>query len=321
MIVDTAPATSTRERLISDARNGLWASPPTLPARWFYDETGSQLFDQITRLPEYYPGRAETEILAATSAEIARRVDATTLIELGSGTSTKTRLLLSALTAPGRAIHFVPVDVSAETLATAAHAITRDFPSVSVAPIVADFADPLDDLPGEPGRRLLIFLGSTIGNFDVHERSAFLDRVRHALSTGDHFLLGADLVKDPARLVAAYDDAAGVTAEFNRNVIDVLRRELDADDLLPGQFEHVARWNAREARIEMRLRARQPIRAYFGALDKVWTLDAGEELLTEISVKFRIPDLRAELGQHGFLPSHSWTDSSGDFSLTLSVAE
>jgi L-histidine Nalpha-methyltransferase len=315
-----AVATTALDRLISDARAGLWGDPPSLPARWFYDETGSRLFDEITRLPEYYPARAETEILVEHSAAIARLTGAATLVELGAGTSTKTRLLLTALTGGHRPIHFVPIDVSAATLEAAARIIGGRYPTVQVMPVVADFAESLDDLPGQPGRRLVIFLGSTIGNLEVAERQAFLDRLRAALAPGDHFLLGADLVKDARRLVAAYDDASGVTAAFNRNLIAVLRRDLKGVGLRPEDFDHVAVWNATQSRIEMRLRARRPIHARFAVLDKDWTLERGEEMLTEISTKFHPSDLRAELLRHGLATVQAWTDAGADYLLSLTRA-
>lgn len=312
--------TVAESRIAADVRAGLWQTPPSLPARWFYDERGSRLFDEITRLPEYYPTRRETEILRARNTDIVRIAGATTLLELGSGTSTKTRLLLEAFTAGGRGIQFVPIDVSVTVLAESAETIARDFPTVAVRPVVADFNEPFDALPGEPGQRLVVFLGGTIGNFDDLERQAFLGRVRSGLAPGDHFLLGADLVKSPSRLVAAYDDSAGVTAEFNRNLIEVLRTELDAEGLYVDDFQHVARWNPVKHRIEMWLRARRDVAVHFRALNRAWKLAAGMEMLTEISVKFRLPELQSELRGHGLEPVRTWTDHNGDFSLTLARA-
>jgi L-histidine N-alpha-methyltransferase len=307
-------------RLAADVRAGLWQTPPSLPARWFYDERGSRLFDEITRLPEYYPTRRETEILRAHSTEIVQATGARTLLELGSGTSTKTRLLLTAFTAGGHRIQFVPLDVSEAVLAESAEVIARDFPTVAVHPVVADFNEPFDTLPGCPGQRLVIFLGGTIGNFDDVERHGFLTRIRAGLAHGDHLLLGADLVKSPSRLVAAYDDSAGVTAEFNRNLIEVLRTELKAEGLYVDDFQHVARWNPIKHRIEMWLRARRDVTAHFRALSRDWKLAAGAEVLTEISVKFHIPELHKELRDHALEPTQFWTDQFGDFSLTLARA-
>jgi L-histidine N-alpha-methyltransferase len=302
-----------------DVREGLWQDPPSLPARWFYDERGSRLFDEITRLPEYYPTRRETEILEGHSADIVRLTNATAMLELGSGMSTKTRLLLSAFTAGDRTLHFVPLDVSAEVLTEAAQAIADDYPSVTVEPVVADFTEPFADLPGTPGERLIVFLGGTIGNFDEDEREGFLKRIADALAPGDHFLLGADLVKPPSRLIAAYDDSSGVTAEFNRNLIEVLRVELDAEGLYVDDFQHIARWNPQLHRVEMWLRARRDVSVHFNTLDRDWKLPAGAEMLTEISVKFRLPELQDELRSHGLDPVESWTDREDDYSLTLAV--
>jgi L-histidine Nalpha-methyltransferase len=310
---------SSRRQLEADVLAGLQQDPPTLPARWFYDERGSVLFDDITRLPEYYPTRRETEILTARAAEIEARTRATTLIELGSGTSTKTRLLLDALAGEGQ-LTFVPIDVSAEILTDAARSIAGEYPSVTVHAIVGDFDSPFGELPGLPGHRLVAFLGGTVGNFDDVGRGALFSRIRDALDSGDHFLIGADLKKDPQRLVAAYDDSAGVTAEFNRNLIEVLRRELEADGLTPEDFEHVARWNATQGRIEMWLRATRDIHARFPTLDLNWDLQAGKEMLTEISVKFDLPVLHHELAAAGFDVVRAWTDDDGDFSLTLAKA-
>lgn len=318
--MSTVSMSTVRSRIAEDVEAGLWQSPPSLPARWFYDARGSRLFDEITRLPEYYPTRRETEILDRHSADVARLSGADTIIELGSGTSTKTRLLLRAFTSGGRAVRFVPLDVSAEVLEEAAEQIAEQFPTVTVTPEVADFTEPLGQLPGTAGRRLVVFLGGTIGNFDDAERGRFLDRMRAALAPGDHFLLGADLVKSPSRLIAAYDDSSGVTAEFNRNLIEVLRSELDADGLYVDDFQHVARWNPVRHRVEMWLRARRDVHAHFGVLDRDWHLAAGGEMLTEISVKFRLPELGDELGRHGLEPVQSWTDEHGDYSLTLTVA-
>jgi L-histidine Nalpha-methyltransferase len=319
---DVRTASSARQQqLADDVRHGLASSPPTLPPRWFYDERGSHLFDEITRLPEYYPTRRETEILTDRAGTIAALSEATSLLELGSGMSTKTRLLLDALVDGDRKLLFVPVDISSEVMLDAARAISRDYPTVVVEALVADFAEPLPPLPGEPGSRLIAFLGGTIGNFDDQQRTEFLRRLRVAMDPGDHFLLGADLVKDPQRLVAAYDDTRGVTAAFNRNVIEVLRRELDAVGLEPTAFDHVARWNAAQSRIEMWLRANRDVHAVLRAMDLSWDFPAGAELLTEISVKFEPERLHEELRQVGLRVVRSWTDGAGDFTLTLSRAD
>ena len=301
-------------RLGQDVREGLALSPVTIPPKWFYDEKGSQLFDAITELPEYYPTRTEQAILQAHVQDLPL---AGTLVELGAGYSRKTRLLLERLTAGGRALRFVPLDVAEAPLRDAAEQITADFPTVEVHGVVADFDDELGPLPGEPGDRLVAFLGSTIGNLTPEPRRAFLERLHRAMDPGDRFLLGADLVKDVDRLVRAYDDSAGVTAAFNKNVLEVLARELDAD-LDPDDFDHVARFDVEQSRIEMRLRARRDLVVPLRALDLEWRLAQGEEVLTETSAKFRVPELQAELSAAGFAVEQVWTDPAEDFALLLS---
>jgi L-histidine N-alpha-methyltransferase len=319
-VVERPSALTKHERLERDVRAGLTARPPWLPARWFYDEKGSLLFDDITALPEYYPTRRETEILRAHSDDVASLTKSTAVVELGAGLSTKTRLLLDAFTAGDRELLFVPLDVSVEALTHAARSIASAYPTVRVEALVADFEDPLAPLPGADGERLIVFLGGTIGNLNTDARAAFLDRLRAAMADGDHFLLGADLVKQPERLVAAYDDSAGVTAAFNRNIVEVLRYELSAEGLSADDFEHVALWNAESSQIEMWLRAVRDIHAYFPTLSLPWALPGGEALLTEISVKFDLPALHQELAARGLRPVTSWTDQAGDFSVTIAQA-
>ena len=315
-IVTRTTPLAPRDRLAADVRSGLAADPPSIPPKWFYDEKGSLLFDEITRLPEYYPTRTEEQILTDHVDEIASLSAVETLVELGAGYSRKTKLLLDALTAQGQQLLFVPLDVAEQPLRDTAERVVAAHPTVTVQALVGDFEDELRPLPGTPGRRLVAFLGSTIGNLLPPERTAFLARLHRAMWPGDLFLLGADLVKDTDRLVAAYDDAAGVTAAFNKNVVDVLARELDAD-LDPDDLDHRAVWNAAEERIEMRLRARRDLVVTFGALDLTWRLPAGGELLTETSHKFHVAGLAAELGRAGLDVVHTWTDGDGDFSLTL----
>ena len=299
-----------------DARAGLTATPKDLPPKWFYDERGCELFEAITRLPEYYPTRAERSSLDARAGEIARATGADTLVELGSGTSEKTRVLLGALAQAGSLRRFVPFDVSEPTLRTAATAIEREFPGVDVHAVVGDFERHLSLLPTS-GRRVVAFLGGTIGNLAPDGRARFLREVATGLSPGDAFLLGTDLVKDPARLVAAYDDAAGVTAAFNRNVLAVLNRELDAD-FVPEHFEHVARWAPQDEWIEMRLRSPEAQTARVAGLGLDVAFAAGEEMRTEISAKFRRERVEAELAAAGLGLTHWWTDPPGDFALSLS---
>jgi L-histidine N-alpha-methyltransferase len=302
--------------LAADVRNGLSATPKELPPKWFYDERGSELFDEITRLPEYYPTRAERAILEARATTIARVTGADTLVELGSGTSEKTRLLLGALAEAGTLKQFVPFDVSETTLRDASTAIAADF-DIAVHAVVGDFERHLHTIP-RGGRRLVAFLGGTIGNLAPATRAEFLAAVANGLEPGDSFLLGTDLVKDVDRLVTAYDDAAGVTAEFNRNVLRVVNRSLDADFAVE-RFAHVARWNAEEEWIEMWLRSETPQQVTIRGLDLTVDFAAGEEMRTEISAKFRRERIESELAAAGLTLARWWTDTPGDFALSLST--
>jgi L-histidine N-alpha-methyltransferase len=308
------------EALRADARTGLTAEPKSLPPKWFYDAQGSALFDKITELPEYYPTRAEREILRANAAEIAAQTGARTLIELGSGSSDKTRLLLDALRDAGTLRCYVPVDVSEPALAAAGKALSAEYPGLDVRAVVSDFEERLGFPPdGEaPAPRLVAFLGSTIGNLEPGQRAAFLARVRDRMQPGDFFLLGTDLVKDPATLVAAYDDEAGVTAEFNKNVLAVLNAELGADFDLDA-FEHVAVWNADAEWIEMRLRSGQAQTVRLPGIGLTVEFADGEEMRTEVSAKFRRKGVTAELAAAGFAMRSWWTDSADQFGLSLSV--
>ena len=298
-------------RLANDLLTGLAMDPVTIPPKWFYDDKGSQLFDAITELEEYYPTRTEQAILEAHAAELPL---VGTLIELGSGYSRKTRVLLEALTAEGRPLLFVPLDVAEEPVRDASVHIAEDFANVVVEGVVADFDDDLSPLPGMDGDRMVAFLGSTIGNLRQGPRRVFLDRLRSAMAEGDYLLLGADLVKDVARLIRAYDDESGVTAAFNKNVLSVLSRELGAN-LDPDDFDHVARYNETDECIEMRLRARRSLAVT--VLGTTWQITEGQELLTETSAKFRVEGLAHELAVAGFEVVTCWTDSDDDFSVTL----
>lgn len=304
------------DTLATDVRAGLTRSPKELPPKWFYDDRGSELFDEITRLPEYYPTRAERSILVARAAEIADVTGADTLIELGSGTSEKTRLLLGALAEAGTLRRFVPFDVSEATLRQAAHAVGEEY-GVPVHAVVGDFERHLDALP-DGGVRMVAFLGGTIGNLAPGPRAAFLADLAARLRPGDTLLLGTDLVKAVPRLEAAYDDAAGVTAEFNRNVLRVINRALGGD-FAPERFEHVARWDPVEAWIEMRLRARGAHQVRIADLDLTVDFADGEELRTEISAKFTPEQVDAELAAAGFALRRWWTDAAGDFGVALAT--
>lgn len=304
--------------LAADARSGLTATPKTLPPKWFYDAYGSELFEEITRLPEYYPTRAEREILAARAHDIARITAAHTLVELGSGSSEKTRLLLNALRDNETLRQIVALDVSESALRDAAVALHAEYPSLAVHGVVGDFTEHLGLLPGEPPR-LVAFLGGTIGNLLPDERAKFLSSLRDVLQPGEWLLLGTDLVKDPDTLVRAYDDSAGVTAEFNRNVLRVLNRELSADFDLDA-FAHVALWDPDNEWIEMRLRATRPMHVQIPPLGLSVDFTEGEQLRTEISAKFRKDGIATELSDAGFTMHNWWTDTAGRFGLSLSRA-
>ncbi|MFN3003393.1 L-histidine N(alpha)-methyltransferase [Mycolicibacterium wolinskyi] len=310
-------ADSAAAALRRDVRDGLTQTPKTLPPKWFYDSVGSDLFDQITRLPEYYPTRTEAQILRERSAEITAAAGADTLVELGSGTSEKTRMLLDAMRAGGSLRRFIPFDVDAGVLRAAGDAIGREYPGIEIDAVCGDFEEHLGKIP-RVGRRLVVFLGSTIGNLTPGPRMDFLSALADTLQPGDSLLLGTDLVKDSERLVRAYDDSAGVTAAFNRNVLAVVNRELDADFDLDA-FDHVAKWNSVEERIEMWLRARTPQQVRIAALDLDVAYAAGEEMLTEVSCKFRPDGVAAELAKSGLRQTHWWTDSADDFGLSLAV--
>jgi L-histidine N-alpha-methyltransferase len=313
-ITRTLPEDATDAALRADVQRGLTAAPKALPPKWFYDAHGSELFEQITELPEYYPTRAEREILVNRAGEIAAAAGARTLVELGSGSSEKTRYLIDALTELDT---YVPVDVSESALTQAGQALVAERPRLTVHALIADFTAELS-LPDTPGPRLVAFLGGTIGNLLPAERAVFLASVRALLAPGDALLLGTDLVKDEGVLVRAYDDAAGVTALFNKNVLAVVNRELDAD-FDPGAFDHVALWDPEHEWIEMRLRSRAAQTVKVPALDLAVDFAAGEELRTEVSAKFREEGVRAELSAAGLELTHWWTDAQGRFALSLST--
>ncbi|KAF0848684.1 L-histidine N(alpha)-methyltransferase [Nocardia caishijiensis] len=303
------------EALRSDARAGLTADPKSLPPKWFYDARGSELFEAITALPEYYPTRTERALLREVVGEIAAAARADVLVELGAGSAAKTRLLLDALTAVGTLKTYVPQDVSASALRGAATELAAEYPGLSVHGVVSDFTDTLHNLP-RGGRRMIAFLGGTIGNLVPAERAEFLTGIHEVLEPGELLLLGAGLVVDPEIVVPAYDDAAGVTAEFNRNVLHVLNQRLSAD-FEPDKFEHVALWDPANEWIEMRLRATEATTATVTDLGLTVDFAEGEEMRTEISAKFRPEGLAAELDTAGFTPTHTWTDADDRFTLVL----
>ena len=305
------------DALRADVVAGLTAPVKTLPPKWFYDERGSERFEKITRLEEYYPTRAERAILRAAAGPIATATRADTLIELGSGAADKTRLLLDALREAGTLRGYVPVDVSESALVAGARRVLDQYPGLMVRAVVSDFEEYLG-LPAAGGRRLVAFLGSTIGNLIPAQRADFLAALRARLQPGDALLLGTDLVKDPAVLVAAYDDSAGVTAAFNKNILAVLNAELGADFDLDA-FEHVAHWDPDAEWIEMRLRSTVSQRVAVPGVGLTVTFAAGEQMRTEVSAKFRRDGVAAELAAAGFALQSWWTDDEGRFGLSLSV--
>ncbi len=305
------PATE-RQRL----RQALTEPQPRIPARYFYDDQGSQLFEEITTTPEYYQTRTEAAILARQASNIIEQTQACELIELGSGSSTKTRALLDAMDSAGCLKLYVPVDVNRSMVEGAAAELLDKYDTLRVHGLIQDFTEAVAPLPDAGGTRCVIFLGGTFGNFRRVRAVAFLERVANALRSGEYFLLGVDLIKDPAVLEAAYNDSWGVTAEFNRNMLRVLNRRFGcAFD--PSDFEHRAIYNPGDDQIEMRLRARRDQVVDCGELDLQLTLAAGDEILTEVSVKFDRPRVSALLAEGGFELCRWYTDPDQRFALAL----
>lgn len=306
------------EALRDDVLVGLSTPPRGIPPKWFYDDLGSVLFDAITRIPEYYPTNCERVLLLEHALEIAEKSGADTLVELGSGTSEKTRHLLDGMQSGGRLKQFIAFDVSEATMCSAVTAIENEYPGIRVRGVVGDFEHHLGLIP-LVGRRTVAVLGSTIGNLAPKDRELFFNEIADNLEAGDSLLLGVDLVKSPERMLAAYDDPYGVTAAFNRNVLAVINRELDADFDL-SKFEHVAIWDPDNQWIEMRLRATEQQQVAIADLDLAISLEAGEEIRTEISAKFTREGIEAELGNAGMEPVAWYTDAAQDFALSLSRA-
>ncbi len=331
MSVAASPATLSAvvdQRVASTVSEGLACRPKRLPAWLFYDAAGSRLFDAITELPEYYLTRTERSILAARARAIVHHASGGVRVhvtELGAGSADKTRLLLRAAVDHQRNVVYEPVDVSASALHAARERIEREIPGVTVAPRVLDYTDGdgqrLHFGPTEHGeRRLVLYIGSSIGNFEPREASRVLRRVRAGLSEGDSLLLGVDLVKDEATLRAAYDDAAGVTARFNRNLLVRLNRELDADFDLKS-FEHRAVWNAGKSRIEMHLASRCSQQVRLEALNRAVNFACGETIHTENSYKYKPGHAEAMLAAARFAPTQTWTDAQGWFAVCLARVE
>ncbi len=304
-----------RSQMRTDALRGLQSQEKSIPPVWFYDERGSRLFEEITQLPEYYPTRAERALLEEHAPSIAELSKADTLVELGAGACEKTRVLLGALQEAGTLSRYVPFDVSDEFLRGAAATLSEEFDALDIHLVIGDFHQHLAEIPTE-GRRMVAFLGGTIGNLNPAQRARFLFDLNCTMSSDDSLLVGTDLVKDPTRLVAAYDDAAGVTADFNRNVLHVLNDQLSGD-FDPELFRHVALWNEDEQWIEMRLRAREPTEVSLTGAGMTVRFDEGEDLLTEISAKFTPERVEQELTQAGFVLEGIWGAEDGEFLLSL----
>ena len=303
--------------LAEDVLDGLTRPFKELPPKHFYDARGAELFDQICEQPEYYPTRAERAILEEEAGELARLTGAAELVELGSGTAAKTRVLLDALDAAGTLTRYIPVDVTESMVRDSAEALTDEYPGLQVHGVIGDFERHLDLVPAAIGPRIVAFLGGTIGNFPPGSRRRVLRKIGGLLGPDDHLLMGTDLVKDAEVLEAAYDDAQGVTAEFNRNVLRVLNRELDSN-FDPEDFDHVALFDPEHEWIEMRLRARREHTTFVRSLDLQVHFDAGEELRTEISAKFTPARLEGDLSAAGLELARWFTDPDELFALTLS---
>lgn len=300
----------------ADVLNGLAEPIPAIPARWFYDRRGSELFDDITRLPSYYPTRTETALLEARAEEIADRIGrGGALVEFGSGSSTKTPIMLKAL----RPAAYVPIDISGDYLRDSAAAVAKDFPGIDVIPVEADFTKPMmvpDQVRGMD--RVGFFPGSTIGNFVPRSATDLLRHFRTVLGTGAKLLIGMDRVKPVDRLIAAYDDPEGVTAEFNRNLLRRINRELDGDIPLDA-FDHEARWNDMLGRIEMHLVANRDVE--FRIEDRRFRFAQGGSIHTENSHKYGPRGARLLLLAGGWTPVAEWTDADGDFALIVAEAQ
>ncbi|HYM55507.1 MAG TPA: L-histidine N(alpha)-methyltransferase [Solirubrobacteraceae bacterium] len=308
---------SEERSLADDVLDGLTRPFKELPPKHFYDARGAELFDRICELPEYYPTRTERAILERSAGELAELTGAVELVELGSGTAAKTRVLLDALHAAGTLYRYIPVDVTESMVRDCAQELTSEYPGLRVHGVIGDFERHLDRVPPAAGPRIVAFLGGTIGNFPPGSRRRFLRKIARLLGPEDHLLMGTDLVKDPRVLEAAYDDAEGVTAEFNRNVLRVVNRELQAD-FDPEDFDHVALFDPQHEWIEMRLRARRNVSARIRRLDMEVHFEAGEELRTEISAKFTPERLEGDLSAAGLELVRWLTDPDDLFALTLS---
>lgn len=303
--------------IAAEVYEGLTRKPKSLPPKLFYDAAGSELFERITELPEYYLTRTERSILEANAAEIVAAAGSNfSLIELGAGTATKTRILIRAALEKQRRVDFCPIDVSRRALEEAVHNLNGDFKGLRVTPIVADYSGGLGQLSKLPGRKLLLYLGSSIGNFEPMQAGAMLRMMRSSMHPGDALLLGTDMVKPESVLLPAYDDPKGVTAAFNKNILQRINRELDTDFDL-STFKHVALWNREASRIEMHLESTRPQVVSIRALRLRIHFNKGECIHTENSYKFTQAVVDSILGLAGFVHEKTWTDAKGWFALHL----
>jgi L-histidine N-alpha-methyltransferase len=316
---DTLEAEHYDRALRADISDGLTRTPKSTAPTWFYDARGSELFEEITQLPEYPLWRAELGLLQLHARDIAARTAARSLVELGSGSSTKTKLIIEALGPTG--LHYVPVDVSADALHQASAQLVQDYPGIRLQALRTDFTAPLvlPNLP-ETGPRLIAFLGSTLGNFLRPARGPFLQGLRNIMRPDDFLLIGADLVKTEQEMIAAYNDAQGVTAEFDKHLLYVLNRELDAD-FDPDAFDHVAVWNSTESHIEMRLRSRAEQLVKIRELGLEVPFERGEEWITERSAKFTAEGLQEEMAEARLRTQGLWADVVAGFALILASTE
>ena len=299
------------DSMAEDVRLGLTAEPKRLSPKYFYDDAGSELFEQITCLPEYYPTRAERALLEESADELMRTVRPQQIVELGSGSSIKTRVLLGVNSAPEYLTQYVPFDVSRGIVEGAAEGLLLDFPFLSIHGVIGDFGHHLSKIPAATGKRLVLFLGGTIGNLDPDERTAFLTQVAELLGPEDRLLIGLDLVKDPATIEAAYNDSAGVTAAFNRNILRHLNRELTAD-FDPDAFQHRAFFNEEESRIEMHLVPDDTQMVSIGTLGITIKVDPSETIWTESSYKFTKASLHRMLTDAGMQLDGFYTNDEPD---------
>jgi L-histidine Nalpha-methyltransferase len=304
--------------LADDVLDGLTKPFKELPPKHFYDSRGSELFDQICELPEYYPTRAERTILETYAADIVAAARAQELLELGSGYATKTRVLLDAMAEAGTLRRYLPFDVAETVVRQTAEDLIDEYPGLNVYGVIGDFERHLDRVPLSEGPRTVAFLGGTIGNFPPGSRRRFLRGIVARMGPHDRLLLGTDLVKDPELIRRAYDDVAGITAEFNRNLLHVLNRELGAD-FDPDGFEHVALFDAEREWIEMRLRALRTATVTIPALGLEVSFAAGEEVRTEISAKFTRERVEGDYEAAGLRLTEWWTDPQGLFALSLAA--